>query len=86
VLVVFEPEPTSGRLYRRVVGPRTLTFQPDGPGTIADVETGSVWSAASGRCLRGDLAGAQLKALPAIVSYRDAWLRFHPESNVFAGE
>ena len=44
--------------FSRVVGDRTLRFQPDPEGMV-DVETGTVWSL-GGRALKGILAGEQL--------------------------
>jgi hypothetical protein len=49
-------------------------------GTLTDRETGSTWEPVTGRAVAGPLAGRHLVALPATVSFRDAWLRFFPRS------
>jgi hypothetical protein len=67
------------RLYSREVGGRTVTFE-SRDGVPTDRETGTAWDALTGRAVEGELAGEALTPLPAMVSYRDAWLRFYSRS------
>jgi hypothetical protein len=79
VLAVLDRPGVTARLYERRSAGRTLTFRM-ADGRLTDEETGGTWDPVTGRCLTGPLAGSSLPALPAILSYRDAWLRFHPDS------
>ncbi len=76
VLVAFERRSVTARLFDRRVGDRVLTFQMVGE-RLTDRETGTVWEPMTGRAVSGPLAGQFLKALPAIVSFKDAWSSFH---------
>lgn len=77
VLVAFERQSITARLFHRLIGDRVLTFQMAG-GRLTDRETGSLWEPVTGRAVQGPLAGQYLKALPAIVSYKHTWNAFHP--------
>ena len=79
VVAVFERASITARLYDRVVEGRLLTFQISG-GKLTDRETGTIWEPSTGRAVTGKLAGQYLKPLPAIVSYKRAWLAFHPKT------
>lgn len=80
VVVLFDRPSMTPRLYSRKLDGKKLTFQA-AKGKIMDKETGSTWDATTGRALDGSLAGKSLPALPAIVSYRHVWLRFHSHSD-----
>ena len=58
---------TTGALWRD-----TLVFR--------DRDTGSLWTAATGRAIAGPLAGESLRAIPGIVTRGDRWDEVHPES------
>ena len=47
---------------------------------LVDLDTGSRWSPSSGKAIAGTMKGRQLRMLPAIISYRRAWEKFHPKS------
>ena len=81
ILIAFDRVSVTARLYDRTVNGQMLTFQSDGA-RLKDQETGSTWETITGKAVTGPLAGQYLKAMPAIVSYRHVWLKFHPESSV----
>jgi hypothetical protein len=76
VLAVFSAPSFTARLFDREVSGRILTFRMV-RGTLIDKETRTTWQPITGQAVAGKLLGRHLKALPAIVSYRDAWERFH---------
>ena len=69
----------TARLYGREVEGRTLTFSLAGE-ELMDAETGTTWNLVTGKSVTGPLLGRSLVPLPATVSFRDAWQRFHPRS------
>jgi hypothetical protein len=79
VLVALDRAGITARLYEREVAGRVLTFR-TADDRLTDEESGSTWDPVTGRALTGALEGQQLSPVPAIVSFRQAWLRFHPES------
>jgi hypothetical protein len=79
VLAAFDKESVTARLFERKVGDRVLTFRTK-DGKLTDEETGSTWGPVTGKAVAGPLEGKHLKALTAIVSYRDVWQKFHPRS------
>ncbi len=87
VAATFEPETTEAHCFSRKLEGWTLTFQTtDAPRRMRDGETGSVWDSKTGVCLEGELKGRELRDFPAIVSFRRAWLTFHPDSRVWREE
>jgi len=81
VLVVFDKPSATARLFDRRIKDRVLTFHLKDSKRI-DRETGSVWNPITGAAEDGPLKGAYLHALPAIVSFRTAWMTFHPQSKL----
>jgi hypothetical protein len=79
VLVALDQAGITARLYEREVAGRVLTFRTAGD-RLADDQTASTWDPVTGRAVAGPLAGQELTPVPAIVSFREAWLRFHPGS------
>jgi hypothetical protein len=79
VAVLFDRASVTARLFARQVKGRELTFEVRA-GKIRDRETDSTWEPTTGRAVDGPLKGSELEPLPAIVSYRAAWLAFHPAS------
>jgi hypothetical protein len=79
VVALVDRAGITARLYERRLADRVLTFRIT-DSCLADNETDSTWDPVTGRALTGPLAGLALTAVPAIVSFRDAWLRFHPGS------
>jgi hypothetical protein len=51
-------------------------------GQLTDVETGSTWDVVSGKAKSGELVGATLLPLPAIVSFTEVWKGFHPDTTI----
>jgi hypothetical protein len=47
---------------------------------LRDSETGTYWSAATGRALYGPLAGERLRPVPAVLARASAWERAFPRS------
>ena len=79
VLLTFDERSSTARLYGREIDGMVLRFKLEG-GRLIDTHTRTVWEPSTGRGVAGTLAGRHLRALPAIISYRKAWLRFHPNS------
>ncbi len=72
-------------VYDRRVGPQTLLFDNSGALwrdtlVLQDRETGSYWSAATGRALAGPLAGRTLRLVPALFAKTENWRRVFPQS------
>ncbi len=81
ILVVFDPESTRALLFDRRVAGKVLSFKDKlDDGALIDLDTGSRWNPWSGKAIEGKMKGQQMRMLPAIVSYRRAWERFHPKS------
>lgn len=80
LLITFDPESTSARVFSRDLGEEQLTFTAHEKGRIRDDQTGSIWNRATGIAVEGPLKGKRLEPQVGIVSYRRAWLTFHPDS------
>jgi hypothetical protein len=80
VLVAFDRTSVTARLYDRMIDDRSLTFLAAEGNKIIDQETESTWEPTTGRAIAGPLAGRYLNPLPAIVSYKHVWFKFHPNS------
>jgi uncharacterized protein DUF3179 len=71
-------------IYSRRVGGRDLSFENSGALwrdtlVLRDRETGTYWTAATGRALSGPLAGARLEAVPAPVTRVEFWERAYAQ-------
>jgi hypothetical protein len=84
LLVAFDPDTTSARLFSRRLGDRELTFERPESGQMRDRQTGSLWNRMTGEAIEGPLRGRRLDQRVAIVSYTHAWLIFHPETDEVA--
>lgn len=82
ILVIYLSSSSAAQTYDRVVDGRELTFSND-EGRLVDGQTGSQWDPVSGAAIDGPLKGSQLTPLPAIISYRAAWLKFHPNTRMW---
>ncbi len=86
IVVAFDADTATGKIYDRTVDGRALTFDvaaAAGGGdaaTMVDRETGSTWLRLTGQALGGPLAGAQLVEVPAFAVFWFAWSDFHPQS------
>ena len=72
-------------IYDRRVDGRTLTFVNSGALwrdtlVLQDLETGTLWTAATGRALFGPLEGRQLEAIPAILATMNAFAGAYPRA------
>ncbi|HTD53479.1 MAG TPA: DUF3179 domain-containing (seleno)protein [Thermoanaerobaculia bacterium] len=72
-------------IYSRRVGGRILSFENSGALwrdtlVLRDRETGTYWTAATGRALAGPLAGERLDPIPAWVTRAEIWDRAYPRS------
>ena len=84
LVISFELQSTSVRLYSRKLAERVLSFAAEGQ-HLRDSETGSLWDRTSGKAIDGPLKGKRLSAHVGIVSYAKAWLTFHPDSRAVPG-
>jgi hypothetical protein len=71
--------------YDRRVGGRTLTFVNSGALwrdtlVLKDLETGTLWTAATGRAIFGPLAGEELAAIPVVLATMNAFATTHPRA------
>lgn len=80
VLVAFDRTSVTARLYDRTIDSQSLTFRAAEGSKFIDEETKSTWEPTTGLAIAGPLAGRYLKSLPAIVSYKHVWFKFHPNS------
>jgi hypothetical protein len=72
-------------VYDRRAGGRVLEFRNSGTLwrdtlVLQDLETGTDWSAATGRALHGPLAGERLSPVPAVLARVSDWERTFPAS------
>lgn len=79
VLVAFDQQSVTARMYSRKVGEKVLEFK-SVEGKLTDRETGSRWEFATGKAVEGPMKGKYLEAMPAIMSYRKTWRTFYPDS------
>ena len=82
LLITFDPESTSARIFSRTLGKRTLTFAPveSKRNLLRDDQTSSTWNRATGVAVGGTLAGKRLAPVVGIVSFTRAWKTLHPDS------
>lgn len=89
VLAFYDHATATALIFDRNVNGTPLTFSvqgvPNGVQTIlVDDQTGSRWSAFSGRALDGELQGATLKRIPSHLSFWFAWSDWHPQTLLYA--
>ena len=80
VLLLFDKDSTSARLFDRRVDDRVLTFTQVSDSELRDAETSSSWDVATAAATAGPLEGQQLAPLVGIPSFTRSWLQFHPNS------
>lgn len=76
-------------MYAASVNGRPLTFTVSGllwnrSLVMQDVETQSLWSHILGRAMDGQLKGAELEILPAVMTDWRSWREEHPDTTVLA--
>ncbi len=80
LLATFDANGTLVRLYDRTIEGQVLDFEQLDATSMKDRQTGSRWSMIGGRAIDGAMKGKQLTPHVGIMSYRNAWQNFHPES------
>ena len=78
--VYFDTESKTPVVWNRTVDDRALTFSLVEQ-TIRDDQTQSEWNLYRGIATSGPMEGVELEQLPAIVSFKGAWKRFHKDSS-----
>jgi len=81
IVVTFDPDSVTARAFSRTVRGDTLDFERDARGFL-DRQTRSLWDRISGKCVEGHYEGEVLEPRLAIVSFRNTWLTFHPETRL----
>ena len=79
LLISFDSQSTSVRIFARKLDDLVLTFVTNGP-TIRDEQTSSTWDRVSGVAIDGPLKGRSLPAHVGVVSFAKVWSTFHPQS------
>ena len=85
LLVAFDPDGRSAAVFSRIVNGQAFTFE-TALGNLKDVETGSVWSPATGQAVEGALAGTRLSAIPSITLFWFAWADYNPNTRIYEAE
>ncbi len=80
MLVTFDAKGFVARRFSRTVDGRSLDFEAVDADRMKDVQTGSLWSVAGGNAVEGPMKGKRLTPEVGIMSYRRAWMNFHPDS------
>ncbi|MCH7570101.1 MAG: DUF3179 domain-containing protein, partial [Deltaproteobacteria bacterium] len=88
LLVIFDEESTTGRVFKRKVKGQTLSFKKaEETGQkgffVVDDFTGSVWNGLTGIAVQGRLKGEKLKALPLTRSFWFGWVDHYPKTKIF---
>ncbi len=82
VVLYEEREGETAVAYRAQMGSTPLTFEPSGPGTWTDRETGSTWTL-SGEAIEGALVGSRLEPRSnAYTLFWFAWRHFQPDGEI----
>lgn len=85
VVAYLDEAEKTGHVWNRSVDGRSLEFTKV-ESKIIDKQTQSEWDLTKGLATNGPLEGKRLKAVQAIVSFTDAWKRFHPETTAWNTE
>jgi len=87
LLIVFDKESTSARIYSRSIPGLSkypvLTFDADAKGTVTDKQTGSVWNRENAKAISGPLKGRSLSPLVGTLAKMKAWKSFYPEGSLW---
>ena len=85
ILVIFEKESMTAFLFQRELQEKSLTFEQGATGLV-DQQTGSTWDGRRGHAIAGPLKGQRLESITGIVSFRETWQIFHPETTYYRAE
>lgn len=84
VLVVYDADSTSARIYSRSIkGQGTLRFESAGKGRMKDRETGSTWNLRKARAVDGKLKGRALDSLVGTMAFAKAYQQFYPKGTLW---
>jgi len=89
LLIVFDEETTTGMIFRRKLGGKTLAFKKtsisaDKGFFLVDDVSQSVWQAFTGTAIEGPTRGKKLEALPITPSFWFGWVDHYPKTELFA--
>ena len=79
LVVYFDEESKSAGAWQTQ---EQRTFQRK-DGAVVDRETNSIWDLKRGLATDGKLKGTRLRAVSAIVSFTNAWKRFHKRTTMW---
>jgi hypothetical protein len=85
LVVVLGTDGKSVRAYERVVDGRKLELfaKKDSPTfVLVDTQTGSEWDF-TGKAVKGELSGKQLKQIFVLYDYWFDWKNYHPKTDVY---
>ena len=90
VLVVFDSATDTALVYDREIDGKALTFRVDGEAlgaqtVLVDDETGSRWSAFTGRAFEGELKGKLIGRVLSHLSFWFAWKDWNPDTALYLG-
>lgn len=80
LLATFDKQGAGTHLFEARLKDRALSFRSVDELTMRDEQTDSRWSVRDGTCIEGPLKGEALVQRVGIMSFRQAWQNFHPES------
>lgn len=87
ILVAFSAREATAVAFSRTVADRLLDFaslrEIGDDLVMEDRQTSSTWQALTGRAIKGKLAGARLRQLPATRAFWFAWKGFYPETRLW---
>lgn len=83
LVVHFDANSSTPHIWNRETDKGALRFD-SGPKGVTDIVTGSTWNLQTGLATEGELKGIRLRALPGVVTFRSAWMRFHTDSTVWS--
>jgi hypothetical protein len=83
IVILLGEDKKSVRAFERTIDGKSLEFfvKPDSA-EIVDAETGSVWDF-SGKAVRGELTGKQLKRVFVLKDFWFDWKNYHPETRIY---
>ena len=89
ILIFFDPATGTALAFDRRIDGTALTFrieaEPAGAQTVLiDDQTGSRWSAFTGRATDGALKGSTLDRIPSHLSFWFAWTDYNPQTALYA--
>ena len=79
VLVIYDETSATVVLHGRRLDSQDLFFAMENKKLI-DRKTNSEWDLLTGTAIAGPLKGRKLPTLPGIISFREAWNSYHPDS------